>query len=131
MQSLCLVSGYCLRLQNKMSVKQFLMTVGQISGCHRRPDRSFFFRGRQFPVCARCTGVFIGECISICSFRLIHVPLTLPLLFCACMFLDWFIQYMGWKESTNWRRLITGLLGGYGYFTLVLKGVVALKELMF
>ena len=34
-------------------------------GCHCRPDRSFFFRGRQFPVCARCTGMLLGFCVPI------------------------------------------------------------------
>ena len=28
--------------------------------CHRKPGRSFFWRGKQFPVCARCTGIHIG-----------------------------------------------------------------------
>ena len=34
-------------------------------GCHARPDRSFFFRGRQFPICARCTGELVGMLIGI------------------------------------------------------------------
>ncbi|MGG7175281.1 DUF2085 domain-containing protein [Clostridium neonatale] len=25
-------------------------------GCHQLPDRSFFIRSYQFPICARCTG---------------------------------------------------------------------------
>ena len=29
-------------------------------GCHCRPDRSFFYKGKQFPVCARCTGELAG-----------------------------------------------------------------------
>ena len=28
--------------------------------------------------------------------------------------LDWSLQYTGVKKSTNKRRLITGLLGGFG-----------------
>ena len=31
--------------------------------CHRIPERSFFFRGHQFPVCARCTGFYISLAI--------------------------------------------------------------------
>lgn len=36
----------------------------------------------------------------------------------AVMFLDWFIQYLEIKESTNLRRLITGICGGYGIVTV-------------
>ena len=28
--------------------------------CHQRPERSFFFDGFQFPVCARCTGLYVS-----------------------------------------------------------------------
>lgn len=34
------------------------------------------------------------------------------------MFLDWLLQYLHIRESTNKRRLITGLIGGFGYTTL-------------
>lgn len=33
------------------------------------------------------------------------------------MFLDWLVQYLKIKESTNFRRLITGVFGGYGIMT--------------
>jgi uncharacterized membrane protein len=28
--------------------------------CHQRPERSFVLNGRQFPVCARCTGLYVS-----------------------------------------------------------------------
>jgi hypothetical protein len=28
--------------------------------CHQRPERSFHWNGTQFPVCARCTGLYAG-----------------------------------------------------------------------
>ena len=28
--------------------------------CHQRPERSFHTHGRQFPVCARCTGLYLA-----------------------------------------------------------------------
>ena len=39
--------------------------------------------------------------------------------------MDWLIQFIKVKESTNIRRLITGLLGGFGlsnlyYFVIIL-----------
>ena len=103
------------------------LPIGKISGCHQRADRSFFICGKQFPVCARCTGVFFGECMALATFRFFSLPLILLLFFCSIMLLDWLIQHIGIKESTNWRRLATGLLGGYGYFSIVLKALAVLK----
>jgi uncharacterized membrane protein len=33
--------------------------------CHQRPERSFFLDGHQFPVCARCTGLYLSAAIGI------------------------------------------------------------------
>lgn len=44
-----------------------------IFGCHRRPERSFFYKGRQFPICARCTGG-IGWNACCRSWICIHAP---------------------------------------------------------
>ena len=32
--------------------------------CHRRADRSFFTRGVQWPVCGRCTGLYLSAAIG-------------------------------------------------------------------
>jgi uncharacterized membrane protein len=32
--------------------------------CHRIPERSFVIAGRQLPLCARCTGTFIGALVG-------------------------------------------------------------------
>ena len=43
------------------------------------------------------------------------------------MFLDWLVQYLNILESTNIRRLITGVLGGYAVSTfqiLLVRSVV-------
>jgi len=32
--------------------------------CHQFPERSFYFRGAQLPVCARCTGLYAGAAIA-------------------------------------------------------------------
>ncbi|PQL91928.1 DUF2085 domain-containing protein [Apibacter adventoris] len=28
--------------------------------CHQKPERSFFWKRKQFPLCARCTGIYIA-----------------------------------------------------------------------
>jgi uncharacterized membrane protein len=33
--------------------------------CHQRPERSFFLDGHQFPVCARCTGLYLSGALGI------------------------------------------------------------------
>ena len=33
--------------------------------CHQRPERSFFLWGSQMPVCARCTGIYVGAAIFV------------------------------------------------------------------
>lgn len=91
-----------------------MMKIGAKTGCHQRADRSFFVRNRQFPICARCTGVVLGYIIALVVFIFCMTPLWLCTLLCVIMFLDWLIQYLKIKESNNIRRLITGILGGYG-----------------
>ena len=94
------------------------MNWGRYIGCHQKPERSFFYKGYQFPVCARCTGVLLSS-IMACGIFFIH-PLKIQycLLFCFIMFLDWLLQSCKIKESTNIRCLIIGFIGGYGFMTL-------------
>ena len=98
-----------------------LMEYGHRLGCHQMPERSFSYKGYQFPVCARCTGVIIGEIIAIVLilFR-IEVDITIAIGLLLIMGIDWGIQFMKLLQSNNIRRLITGMSGGiglmYGYY---------------
>ena len=90
------------------------MEMGAKMGCHQRQERSFFIRNYQFPICARCTGIVVSTIISyvICLFK--KTRFIYGIILCIPMIIDGGIQYLGIKESTNLRRLITGLLGGAG-----------------
>lgn len=107
--------------------------IGNHSGCHQLPERSFFYKGYQFPVCARCTGVFIGQTGALVCF-LAGLRISLPC--CAgllsVMGADWLLQFAGILESTNRRRLLTGIAGGfaviYFYCCLLKKAVGLLKR---
>lgn len=96
------------------------MLWGNRVGCHQKPERSFFYKGYQFPVCARCTGVLFASVAACVMFPIYPLGQGWCVGMCLVMFLDWFIQRIGVKESTNTRRLLTGLAGGYGVMTLQL-----------
>ncbi len=90
-------------------------------GCHARPDRSFFFHGRQFPICARCTGELIGILFGIPIAVFIgyaSVPVTI--LMTLPMVADGFLQLLTHYESTNYRRLVTGFLFGIAFDFLII-----------
>lgn len=83
-------------------------------GCHQRPDRSFFVGRWQLPLCARCTGVLIGHLTGCPTALRRRLSLWTALCCCEATLLDWTAQRLGIRESTNLRRLITGILGGFG-----------------
>jgi uncharacterized membrane protein len=41
------------------SVSALTYTAGSLI-CHQRPERSFHYQGAQYPVCARCLGLYTG-----------------------------------------------------------------------
>ncbi|MDD4382424.1 MAG: DUF2085 domain-containing protein [Candidatus Dojkabacteria bacterium] len=85
------------------------------------PERSFFWKEYQFPVCARCFGMLIGHLLGVLIFIFYRLPIVIAIVLCLITFIDWFIQYLGIFESTNWRRLITGILGGIGVVIIPLS----------
>lgn len=95
------------------------MELGALGGCHQRPERSFFIGSYQFPVCARCTGVFLGQSAMLAMLLCGKKPgVGLSAAMLLAMGADWFAQYAGICESTNPRRFITGILGGAGIMAL-------------
>ena len=42
----------------------FAYAVGSVI-CHQLPERSFFMDGRQLPVCARCTGLYVSGVVGL------------------------------------------------------------------
>jgi uncharacterized membrane protein len=42
----------------------FIFAIGSVI-CHQRPERSFFLDGHQFPVCARCTGLYLSAAVGL------------------------------------------------------------------
>ena len=87
--------------------------------CHQLPERSFFFRGMQFPICARCTGIVLGLLLGPlpCAFGLYNVCFSLML--ASILVIDGYTQLKGWRKSTNTLRFLSGLLFGYSLVSFV------------
>lgn len=81
--------------------------------CHRLPERSFFFRGRQFPICARCTGILVGYLLGVFYFLVFgRISFIVSLWLLIPIIVDGVGQYLNMWLSTNRRRFITGILAG-------------------
>jgi uncharacterized membrane protein len=63
--------------------------------CHQLPDRSFFLDGRQLPVCARCTGLYLSG---------------------AAGFLAWVI----WKAARGWGKFVVSPRAALAIVTIAL-----------
>jgi uncharacterized membrane protein len=97
--------------------------------CHRITERSFILGGRQLPLCARCTGTFLGALLGLVAMlaagrrRASSLPpasvLGLLLLFTGFWAFDGANSYLTFfpgvphlYEPRNWLRLTTGMLNG-------------------
>lgn len=105
------------------------MDIGASFGCHQRNERSFSFKGYQFPLCARCTGIVIGYILTpLYLFIPVKYRIITAILSCILLAIDGLIQYFNIKQSNNIRRVITGILCGAGisymYCFLIYKVII-------
>ena len=89
--------------------------------CHRLPERTFNIRERYFPVCSRCTGIYIGifscyDLIHFLSIKYNSIILLIAFTIIIPTFLDGVTQFFGFRESNNRLRFTTGLIAGFGLF---------------
>lgn len=110
------------------------MKFGNKIGCHQKPERSFFIKKYQFPVCARCTGVIIGELITLILLLFdIRINILISIIMLLIMGFDWFVQFIRILESNNFRRLITGVCGGIGltyiYYYIIIYIIEIIRRL--
>ena len=108
--------------------------------CHRITERSFSINGRQFPLCARCSGMYLGVAMVFVVLALAgrlrrallpSLPLLLTLFaFIVIMGIDGLNSYSHFfpngphlYEPRNWLRLLTGMGTG------VAMGVILLPAL--
>ena len=94
------------------------MNIGARLGCHQMPERSFFYKGYQFPLCARCKGLVIGYLMGILIYFLKIINWEIAILLCIPLVIDGGSQYLKWRMSNQRLRLITGILCGIGIMVL-------------
>ena len=94
-------------------------------GCHCRKERSFHYKGRKLPVCARCTGELIGIILSILLSSIFIPPVEVSILLMIPMVVDGVVQLKTNYESNNIRRLITGIMFGYSLVNILIITTVA------
>ncbi|BAU27758.1 putative membrane protein [Aneurinibacillus soli] len=101
-----------------MDMNNLLMKIP----CHRKPSRSFFINGKQMPLCARCTSIFLGYlAIPFLLFFYPNTPLYVGFVLQIPILIDGFTQLYKWRESTNWLRFITGILSGIGQSAVIVS----------
>lgn len=107
--------------------------------CHRLADHSFMIGGRQLPLCARCSGTYLGAFAGLAVLALLgrgragRFPTRPQLLVLAAFMLAWaidgtnsFLALMGWPhlyEPGNWLRLATGTLEGIAIAAVLLPAL--------
>ncbi|MEW9671527.1 DUF2085 domain-containing protein [Ammoniphilus sp. 3BR4] len=95
--------------------------------CHRLKARSFSIFGKQFPICARCTGILVGFLLMpVVLFIPWSIPFWIGLLLNIPMIIDGYTQLKRWRQSNNSLRFFTGLVGGLGLSVLVVSGSIEL-----
>ena len=85
--------------------------------CHHRPERTFKIKKYYFPVCSRCTGLYLGFFVSIILLSLVnfsHTNILMVFLMLIPCGVDGASQLLGLRESTNSLRFLTGLIAGIG-----------------
>lgn len=100
--------------------------------CHRKPERSFFIKNHQFPVCARCTGFYTGLAVYLIFNFFYPHNYNLNMLIISIILMiptgvDGFTQYFGLRESTNKLRFITRFIGGIGliiFMKTIIRGII-------
>lgn len=91
-----------------------------ITFCHRKPERSFFWKGKQFPVCARCTGIHIGYLtFPLFMFNVFTLNIWWTIALMLPTYIDGLTQAFLKRESNNFLRVTTGLMAGVGGMSLV------------
>ena len=104
--------------------------------CHGKVERSLELFGVPMPICARCTGIYVGLLTGLLAFWLIPIlseKVMRMTAFAALLPLaiDGLTQATGLRESTNGLRIATGLVAGLAFGLWILAAVERRDETAF
>ena len=83
-------------------------------GCHQMTSRSFKLRDYVFPICARCTGIYMGILLSVILGYYTKLYYFYPI-FMIPLIVDGIIQKKTNYRSNQFKRFLTGILFGPGF----------------
>jgi len=102
--------------------------------CHQYPTRSFWVLDHPLAICARCTGGYMGVSLAALilyfdtnleneNFKKIREQrFFFGALFLLIGVLDGLCQALGFYDSGNLARFLSGLIGGAGVFLFIYPG---------
>ena len=104
--------------------------------CHGRVERSFELFDVPMPICARCTGIYLGMLAGVAAFRLIpmlreRVMRVVALIAIVPLGLDGVTQLLGFRESVNPLRVVTGVIAGLAFGLWILSAVEHRDDTLF
>ena len=106
------------------SIENSDKNLSKVFICHRLPERTFKIKNHYFPVCSRCTGIYIGTFSYYTFVYFVYVQYNVALILTAFLmvlptFSDGLTQFFGFRESNNTLRFSTGLIAGVGLGILI------------
>ena len=90
--------------------------------CHQYPTRSLWITNRPFALCSRCFGGYLGLGLSFFIIHSSHKYIKrflIGLIMILPGIIDGLFQLLTTYESINITRLITGIIGGIGFFLII------------
>lgn len=96
--------------------------------CHGIPTRSLELFGTPMPLCARCTGIYLGLLAGLIAFfilpriqeRMLRIAMYVAVL---PMAVDGITQMTTLRESTNGLRIVTGFVAAIVFGIWILEAI--------
>ncbi|HEC82029.1 MAG TPA: DUF2085 domain-containing protein, partial [Thermoplasmatales archaeon] len=105
------------QIKHMTSPWNIIYEIGDLM-CHQKSERSFFINGNQMPFCSRCTAIWLGLATGLGIIVFVRIRLDGKFIVCLLLGLvpigiDGIGQLLGFWESINTVRFISGLLAGF------------------
>lgn len=96
--------------------------------CHGRVERSLDLFGVPMPICARCTGIYLGLMAGLAAWWLVRfvsakAMRNLSIIAVMPLAIDGLTQLTGLRESNNPLRVATGVIAGLAFGLWILSAV--------